>query len=85
MGKFVEGVKSLFGGGSNDDLARAQQRQAQQNREQQQVDIARQQQTLQNQQSDQDVQTGRALRIPRGRKLLLASTGEAGLPTKLGG
>jgi hypothetical protein len=83
MGKFVEGVQSLFGGGS-DDVAKAQARQVAQQREQQQVDVSRQQQTLQNQEADQDVQTGKALRIPRGRRLLLASTGEGGLSSTLG-
>lgn len=78
MGDFVT---SLFGGGGGNSALLAQQQQAATN---QKVDLARQQQTLENQQAQQDVQLGRGVKQPVGRRLLLAATGDAGLAKTLG-
>lgn len=82
MNDFVNGIKSLFGGGqdtSNLDAEAAKQR------EQQAIATERQKQDLQNAQGTTDQQLGRATRVPRGRRLLLAATGEAGVSKTLGG
>lgn len=84
MGNFVKGIKALFTGpdtSANDALAADAAKQ----REQQSLQLDKQSQDLQNQQAAQDATSGRAVRQPRGRRLLLASTGEAGLSSSLGG
>ena len=82
------GIGALFtgkmpGGASDEDRQRAEQ-QLQQQREGQILSLTRQQQQEQNEADRQEQQLGGARRVPRGRRLLLASTGEAGLSDKLG-
>lgn len=84
MTKFVQGVKSLFSG--PDTSAQEQQNaQAASAREAQNLALQKQQETLQNQDATQQEQLGRVTRAPRGRRLLLAATGEQGVSTTLGG
>jgi Sec-independent protein translocase protein TatA len=84
MTKFVSGIKSLFSGPDTS----AQEQQAAQEasaREAQSISLQKQQETLQNQDATQQSQLGRVARAPRGRRLLLAATGEQGVSTTLGG
>lgn len=88
MNKVVESVKNLVTGGESDELQRSreqQDRQAAVARDQQQIALARQQQQLQAEGADADQRVGRASRVQRGRRLLLAATGEGGISGKLGG
>src|SRR4051812_359729 len=86
-GFFLSGfVGGLFGGGSsNNNTAQIAQQQAlaQQQADDQRVSLARQQQTLENTQAQQDLQLGKGVRVPVGRRLLLAATGEQGLSKTL--
>jgi hypothetical protein len=88
MSKFVQGVKSLFTGvpdaDNSEEIAR-QEENLKKQREQQTLTLENQKQNLQQQEGEQTTAAGRASRVPRGRRLLLAATGEAGLPSKLGG
>lgn len=80
MGQFVQGIKSLFTGPdtSAQDTEIAQSKQAQT------VALARQQQTEQAAAAQKDQQLGLASRQPRGRRLLMAATGDAGVSDTLG-
>lgn len=73
--RFVDGLSSLF---SAPDTS-AQQAAATTARDQQGVELERQRQQQQNQEATTDATTGRIARIPRGRRLLLAATGESGV------
>lgn len=88
MTQFVQGIKSLFTGQPSADnsaqIAQQNQQIAQQ-REQQNLQVEAQKQNLQQQESQQSGAAAAAGRVPRGRRLLLAATGETGLPSKLGG
>lgn len=53
-------------------------------REQQSISLARQTQEAQQTGAEQDTNVARATRLPRGRRLLLAATGERGVTNKLG-
>jgi hypothetical protein len=81
MTEFVKGIKSLFTGPdtSAQDAAAAQQR------ENQQITLARQQQDAQAQAAVDDQTLGKVARAPKGRRLLLAATGEQGVSTNLAG
>jgi hypothetical protein len=81
MSQFVNGIKSLFTGPDTS----AQDKQIAQQKEAQSISLSRQQQTEQNSDQEQSVQAGLASRQPRGRRLLLAATGEQGVNTTLGG
>lgn len=88
MTQFVQGVKSLFTGkadGGQEEAMRAQQETVAKQREQQQLQLETQKQGLQQQEAITEGQSARTSRAPRGRRLLLASTGESGLQSKLGG
>jgi hypothetical protein len=88
MAKFAEGLKTLFTGqpaGDNADQIAAQNEQIAKQRETQSISLANQKQQLQQQEGEADKGVARASRTPRGRRLLLASTGETGLSNKLGG
>lgn len=80
MSKFVDGIKSLFTRTDNS----AQQAEIARQRAQQDISLTRQQQQLQTQEAEQSKQAGAAARQPRGRRLLLAATGEAGVQSTLG-
>lgn len=84
MAKFVDGIKSLFTGPDNSQ-AEAIARENAKAREQQVISLDKQTETLQQQGAEQDQLAGRALRAPKGRRLLLAATGEQGLSDKLNG
>ena len=81
MSSFVNGVKSLFTGPDTF----AQEKQAAQARDDQRIALSRQQQTQQQQAAKADEQAGLAGRAPRGRRLLQAATGDAGVTSTLGG
>jgi hypothetical protein len=81
MSSFVNGVKSLFTGPDTS----AQDKQAAQARDDQRVALARQQQSEQQQAAIADQQAGLAGRVPRGRRLLQAATGDSGVSSTLGG
>ena len=63
----------------------AQEAEIARQREAQQIALSRQQGELQNQEAETDLAAGKVAKVPRGRRLLLAATGEAGLPKTLGG
>lgn len=79
MTNFISGISSLFGGES------AATKEAAKAREAQSITLSKQTQDQQVAEAEQDQQLGRASRIPRGRRLLLAATGEQGVSAKLGG
>lgn len=81
MSKFVEGIQSLFSGPDtkNQDAIAAKARQDQQ------IALDRQRQETQNQQATEDQNLGKVARAPRGRRLLLAATGEQGVSSNLAG
>ena len=81
MNAFVEGVKTLFSGPDTS----AQDKQAAKERDSQRIALSRQQQTEQQAAALQDEQAGLAARMPRGRRLLQAATGDSGVATTLGG
>lgn len=86
MAKFVDGIKSLFSGGAdNSAQAAAIAGDNAKAREQQSIALDKQTQDLQVQGAEQDALAGRALRAPKGRRLLLAATGEQGVSSTLGG
>lgn len=68
MSKFAS---AIFG---SDATAAAQQREIAAQREKQSISIEKQRETLQAEEGDTAVAEGRARRIPRGRRLLLAAT-----------
>lgn len=80
MNAFVQGVKTLFTGPDTS----AQDKQIEQAKQDQKLSLARQQQTEQQQAAAADQQAGLASRTPRGRRLLQASTGDAGVSSSLG-
>lgn len=84
MTKFVDGIKSLFSGPDNSqsDAIAAENAKS---REAQAISLDKQTETLQAKDLEQDQLAGRALRAPKGRRLLLAATGEQGLSSKLNG
>ena len=81
MSKFVDGIGSLFKGADTS----AADRQIAQQREDQQIALNKQTQDLQNQNSQQDKNLAGVIRQPKGRRLLLAATGERGVSSTLGG
>jgi hypothetical protein len=81
MAGFKQGISTLFNGVDTS----AQEAQATRAKETQRLTLERQRQDLQNSEAEGAVQTGKATRLPRGRRLLLAATGEEGLPGTLGG
>ncbi|OKO68300.1 hypothetical protein AC629_42200 [Bradyrhizobium sp. NAS80.1] len=80
MNAFVQGVKTLFTGPDTS----AQDKAAAEAKQEQQISLARQKQTEQQQAALADQQAGAAGRTPRGRRLLIASTGDAGVSSTLG-
>lgn len=80
MSAFVDGIKSLFAGPDTS----AQKAEIAQQKEQTDISLARQQQTQQVAAAEQDKQAGLISRQPRGRRLLQAATGDAGVQTTLG-
>jgi hypothetical protein len=80
MSQFVSGVKSLFSGPDTS----AQQQQIANAKQDQSISLARQQQTEQQSAAQADQQAGLASRTPRGRRLLMASTGDDGVSATLG-
>ncbi|MBP1296624.1 hypothetical protein [Bradyrhizobium elkanii] len=88
MTSFVNGVKSLFSGPDTSAQEKLQQQQIQQSKEAQSIALSRQQQQQQVTAAEQDQQAGLLSRTPRGRRLLQAATGDAGVSgsaTTLGG
>lgn len=81
MSKFVEGIQSLFSGPDTSKQEAA----AAKAREDQQIALDRQKQEVQNQQATEDQNLGKVARAPRGRRLLMAATGEQGVSSNLGG
>lgn len=81
MSKFVEGIQSLFSGPDT----RKQDADAAKARQDQQIALDRQRQETQNQQATEDQNLGKVARAPRGRRLLLAATGEQGVSSNLAG
>jgi hypothetical protein len=78
MSQFVQGIKSLFTGPDTS----AQDAQITKAKEDQTTALARQQQQEQNADAAQSEQLGLTGRQPRGRRLLLAATGESGVAAK---
>jgi transposase len=78
MGQFVQGIKTLFSG--PDTSAEAAQIAAA--KQDQTTALARQQQQEQNADQVASTQAGLVSRQPRGRRLLLAATGESGVAAK---
>jgi hypothetical protein len=78
MSQFVQGLQSLFGGGSSAD------KMAKRALVEQRAALAKQREELQVKQARDQGELGRAYRAPRGRRLLLAATGEEGLSKTLG-
>jgi len=85
MSNFAKGVKAMFTPRDTSAQEAEQEAEIAKQRETQQIAMANQKQTLQQQAGEADKGVARASRTPRGRRLLLASTGEAGLSNKLGG
>lgn len=86
MGALLDGVKALFSGGA--DMDRQAEQQAKRDREVRQANdiaIARQKQTLQNEQAEDEGTLAKVKRAGRGRRLLFAATGEGGVSGNLGG
>lgn len=81
MAKFVDGIKSLFTG---PDTSKADA-QAAQARQDSLIAMDRQKQELQAQQATANEQLGKTTRAPKGRRLLLAATGEQGVSSSLSG
>lgn len=81
MSKFVEGIQSLFSGPDT----RKQEADAAKARDDQRIALDRQKQEVQNQQATEDQNLGKVARAPRGRRLLMAATGEQGVSGNLGG
>jgi hypothetical protein len=81
MSKFVDGISSLFSGPDTSaaDAAAAKAKQDQQ------IALSRSQQETQNAAATADDNLGKAGRAPKGRRLLLAATGEGGVSSTLGG
>lgn len=81
MSKFVKGLTSMFGGsGRAQRMEKMNQITAQaQATETQKLAQERQVQELQNQQAEQETEISRARKTNRGRRLLLAATGEDGV------
>jgi hypothetical protein len=79
--KFVDGIKSLISGPDTSGADQA----AAQARSDQQIQLARQQQDTQAQAAADDQNLGKIARAPKGRRLLLAATGEQGVSTNLAG
>lgn len=80
MSPFVSGIKSLFMGPDTS----AQQAQIDKAKQDQLISLDRQRQQEQQQAALADQQAGAAGRTPRGRRLLMASTGDAGVSSTLG-
>lgn len=80
MTQFVTGIKSLFTGPDTS----AQDKAAKQSKDDAAIALDRQRQTEQQQAAIADQQSGLASRTPRGRRLLIASTGDAGVSSTLG-
>jgi hypothetical protein len=83
MSATVDAVKRLFTGEPAPDSA-LQQQQAREAREREALALSRQQQELQQQQAERDRDRAAIGRLPRGRRLLLAATGEQGVQRTLG-
>lgn len=80
MGQFVKGLGALFNGPDTS----AQEGEIKRARQSEQIALDRQRQEVQAQAATDDQQLGRVARAPRGRRLLMAATGEGGLSSKLG-
>jgi hypothetical protein len=78
MAKFIKGLSSMFGGGQREQRVAQIQNQTQ-SQEQQRIAQERQVQQLQQEQQEGEIEAARARRVPRGRRLLLAATGEDGV------
>lgn len=81
MSNFVKGLGALFNG-PDTSKQEAEIRSA---RERESIALDRQRQDVQAAAATEDQQLGRVARAPRGRRLLMAATGEGGLSSKLGG
>ncbi len=80
MSNFIKGIGSLFGGKTSDtSQIDAQNKLAADQREQQNLQLDRQTQELQQQQQQQQAQLNQLTRAPKGRRLLMAATGEQGV------
>jgi hypothetical protein len=87
MSSTVENLKALFTGketGAVRTQRELSEKQAAEARQQQEAALNHQQQQLQVEQAMRDEQVGAASRLPRGRRLLLAATGERGVQRTLG-
>lgn len=87
MSSTVKNLKALFTGEETDAVKRQRElseKQADEAKTQQTAALNRQQQQLQVEEAMRDEQAGAAGRLPRGRRLLLAATGERGVSNKLG-
>ena len=72
----------MFGPRGNSEDAALQENEARRARQAQSISADRQMQIEQQKSAELDAASGRAGRLPRGRRLLLASTGEQGIPQK---
>lgn len=74
-------MKSLFSGVDTSAADEAAKRA----RQDQSIQLDRQRQDAQNAEAAADDNLGKAARAPKGRRLLLAATGEQGVSSNLGG
>lgn len=84
MGKFLKGLGAIFGGGSGRQQRKEQILEQTRATEQQQTAQVQQARVLQEEQQDQEEEISRARRAPKGRRLLLAATGEDGVKATIG-
>lgn len=80
MTGFVQGIKTLFTGADTG----AQEKAARDARDQQTIALTRQKETEKNAAALTEQTAGEVSRQPRGRRLLQAATGDAGVQTTLG-
>lgn len=81
MSGFKQGISTLFNGVDTSEQDAAASRA----RDNQRVGIEKQRQDQTAAAAGTEAELGKVSRIPRGRRLLLAATGEQGLPSTLGG
>lgn len=80
MGDFVKGISTLLTGGAPKKGPGANfQSDITAQREAERLAAAKQKEQLDQQEAEQDLRAGRATPVPRGRRLLLAATGEQGV------
>ncbi len=83
MGKFLKGLGAIFGGSQRQQRIDQINNQVRAEKIQEEAQIQQTRQ-LQEEQQDQEAEIARARRAPKGRRLLLAATGEEGVKATIG-